>query len=188
MTQQRRLIVLRHAKADWPDVPDELRPLAERGRADAVAAGRWLAGHDLVPDRVLCSTAVRTRQTWELAEPELGGAPELVLEPRAYRAEADELIGLLRELPSVVRTVLLVGHRPEVQELVLELAGGASEAEPDPEATGSDPEAAGSDPEALERLRAKFSTAGIAVLAIPGEWNQLVPGSAELTDFVVPRG
>ncbi|MEU5388875.1 MULTISPECIES: SixA phosphatase family protein [Kitasatospora] len=169
MTEQRRLIVLRHAKADWPDVPDELRPLAERGRADAVAAGRWLAEHGLVPDRVLCSTAVRTRQTWELAEPELGGAPELVLEPRAYRAEAGELVELLRELPPVVRTVMLVGHRPEVQGLVLELAG----------------EGAG---EALERVREKFSTAGVAVLEVPGEWGQLVPGRAELVDFAVPRG
>ncbi|MFF4342764.1 SixA phosphatase family protein [Kitasatospora sp. NPDC001540] len=169
MTQQRRLIVLRHAKADWPDVPDELRPLAERGRADAVAAGRWLAEHELVPDRVLCSTAVRTRQTWELAEPELGGAPELVLEPRAYRAEPDELVELLRELPSVVRTVLLVGHRPEVQGLVLGLA----------REDGS---------EALERLREKFATAGVAVLEVSGEWGQLAPRSAELTDYAVPRG
>ncbi|MFD0564200.1 SixA phosphatase family protein [Kitasatospora saccharophila] len=169
MTEQRRLIVLRHAKADWPDVPDELRPLAERGRADAAAAGRWLAEHGLVPDRVLCSTAVRTRQTWELAEPELGGAPELVLEPRAYRAEADELVDLLRESPPVVRTVMLVGHRPEVQELVLGLA----------RESGS---------EALERLREKFATAGIAVLDVPGEWGQLAPRGAELTDYAVPRG
>ncbi|WP_189273141.1 SixA phosphatase family protein [Kitasatospora griseola] len=169
MTQQRRLIVLRHAKADWPDVPDELRPLAERGRADAAAAGRWLAAHGLVPDRVLCSTAVRTRQTWELAEPALGGAPELVLEPRAYKGEVDELIGLVRALPPMVRTAMLVGHRPEVQELVLALAG-ERESEP------------------LERLREKFATAGIAVLDVPGEWIQLVPGSAELTEYAVPRG
>ncbi|MFB7948190.1 histidine phosphatase family protein [Kitasatospora phosalacinea] len=169
MTQQRRLIVLRHAKADWPDVPDELRPLAERGRADAAAAGRWLAEHELVPDRVLCSTAVRTRQTWELVEPELGGAPELVLEPRAYRADADELVDLLRELPPVVRTVLLVGHRPEVQELVLGLARGSGG-------------------EALERVREKFSTAGVAVLDVPGEWGQLGPRGAELAEFAVPRG
>ena len=161
--------MLRHAKADWPDVPDELRPLAERGRADAVAAGRWLAEHGLVPDRVLCSTAVRTRQTWELAEPELGGAPELVLEPRAYRAGPDGLVELLRELPPVVRTVMLVGHRPEVQELVLALAHGQRS-------------------EALERLREKFATAGIAVLDVPGEWEQLAPGSAELADYSVPRG
>ncbi|MFJ4677055.1 MULTISPECIES: SixA phosphatase family protein [unclassified Kitasatospora] len=169
MTEQRRLIVLRHAKADWPDVPDELRPLAERGRADAAAAGRWLAEHELVPDRVLCSTAVRTRQTWELAEPELGGAPELVLEPRAYRAEVGELVDLLRELPPVVRTVMLVGHRPEVRELVLALA-----AEPGGEA--------------LERVREKFSTAGVAVLDVPGEWGQLEPGGAELVEYAVPRG
>src|SRR3981189_2616083 len=92
----RRLVLLRHAKSAWPDVPDHERPLAKRGRRDAPAVGRWLggAGHGpdagscsaappgrparapgvgrwlgesgYVPDAVICSTAQRARQTWEL--------------------------------------------------------------------------------------------------------------------------
>jgi len=57
----RRLMLLRHAKSAWPDLPDHERPLAKRGRRDAPAAGSWLREADLRPDRVLCSTARRTR-------------------------------------------------------------------------------------------------------------------------------
>ena len=67
----RRLVLLRHAKSDWPDdVPDHERPLARRGRRDAPAAGRWLRKSGYVPDLVLCSTARRARETWQLAEEE----------------------------------------------------------------------------------------------------------------------
>jgi phosphohistidine phosphatase len=62
----RRLILLRHAKSDWPDVPDRDRPLAKRGRRDAPRIGRWLHDHGYLPDVVICSPARRTEQTWEL--------------------------------------------------------------------------------------------------------------------------
>ena len=68
----RRIIVLRHAKADWPNgVDDHERPLADRGRHQAPDAGRWLADSGINPDFVLCSTALRTRETWKLAAHEL---------------------------------------------------------------------------------------------------------------------
>jgi len=165
-----RLIVLRHAKSAWPEVPDEERPLAARGRADAPAAGRWLREHGCVPDLVVCSTARRTRETWELAAGELGADPRVRLEPRAYRAEPEELVALLRELPPTVGSALLVGHRPEVQDLVLLLA------------------APGSRGEALERVGEKYPTSAIAVLEVPAGWAGLGPGAAELTEFAVPRG
>ena len=65
MTGTRRLILLRHAKSDWPDVPDRDRPLAKRGRRDAPKIGRWLREHGYLPDIVICSDARRTRQTWD---------------------------------------------------------------------------------------------------------------------------
>ncbi|MEV4615139.1 histidine phosphatase family protein [Kitasatospora sp. NPDC049258] len=166
-----RLIVLRHAKAAWPDVPDEERPLAPRGRADAPAAGRWLRDCGRAPDLVICSPARRTRETWELAAAELGAEPEpeVVYDPRAYRAEAADLLDLLRKLPETRRTVLLVGHRPAVQDLVLLLAVERTD-------------------EPSVRVREKYPTAAAAVLALPGTWAGLGPGGALLTEFVVPRG
>ncbi|MEU9498972.1 histidine phosphatase family protein [Streptomyces sp. NPDC048196] len=183
-----RLVVLRHAKSAWPpEVPDHERPLAKRGRRDAPAAGRRLLADGCVPDLVLCSTARRTRETWDLVAPELGGRPEVVFEPRVYGASAAELLDVLREVPEQWRTVLLIGHQPGVQDVVLSLAeaeeeeaGGAVEG-----AVEGEGDVGG---EALARVRAKFPTAGVAVLALSGAWADLAPGTAALTSFAVPRG
>ncbi|MFF2411916.1 SixA phosphatase family protein [Streptomyces sp. NPDC058092] len=165
-----RLIVLRHAKSAWPEgVPDHERPLAGRGRRDAPAAGRWLYEARCVPDLVICSTARRTRQTWDLVAAELGTAPEVVFEPRVYEASASALVSVVRDVPERRRTVLLIGHQPGVQDMVLSLAGDG-------------------DDEALTRARVKFPTAAVAVLVLPGTWARLAPGTAALTDFAVPRG
>lgn len=121
------LVVLRHAKSAWPDgVDDEDRPLAARGRRDARAAGRWLREHVAV-DLVVCSPALRTRQTWEHVQAELGGAPEFRLDERIYDASLDDLVDVVRGLPSAAGTVLLVGHNPGLTELVHELSGAGFE-------------------------------------------------------------
>ena len=124
----RRLILLRHAKSDWPDVPDRERPLAKRGRRDAPVVGRWLRDHGYLPDVVICSAARRTRQTWELVAPELGGSPSVTFEPRAYAASALTLLYLVRELPGTCRAALLIGHNPAIAELAASLAEPPDEA------------------------------------------------------------
>jgi phosphohistidine phosphatase len=169
---ERRLIVLRHAKSAWPEgVPDHDRPLAPRGRRDAPAAGRWLRKSGLVPDRVICSTAERALQTWQLAEEKLGAHPETVFDNRVYGATSAELLDLARHVPAGARTLLIVGHDPAMHELTLDLA----EAQP-----------ADQDSDALDRARIKFPTAAIAVLEFTGTWPKLGPGQARLADFVVP--
>jgi phosphohistidine phosphatase len=167
-----RLILLRHAKSAWPDdVPDHDRPLAPRGRRDAPAAGRWLRKSDCVPDRVLCSTARRARETWELAEEKLGAHPPTVFEDRVYGASIADLLDLARQTKADVATLLIVGHDPAMRGLTLELVGGQP----------GDAEA-----EALGRVRVKYPTAAIAVLTFSGSWAGLGPGQARIADFVVP--
>ncbi len=161
----RRLILLRHAKSDWPDVPDRDRPLAKRGRRDAPVIGRWLRDHGYLPEVVVCSAARRTRQTWELVAPELGGSPSVTFEPRAYAASALTLLYLVRELPAGCRAGLLVGHNPGLAELAASLTGP-----PD-----------GGGPPAL-----RFPTAAVAVLEFPGTWPDLAPGAARLVDAITP--
>jgi phosphohistidine phosphatase len=164
----RRLVLLRHAKSDWPDVPDRDRPLAKRGRRDAPVIGRWLREHGYVPDTVVCSVARRTRQTWELVEPELGGSPSVRFEPRAYAASAMTLLYLVRELPGESVTALLIGHNPGIAELASSLASPAGEG---------------------GRLGAKFPTGAVAVFGIPGDWADLdlgTPGQARLVNFTTP--
>ena len=123
----RRLILLRHAKSDWPDVPDQDRPLAKRGRRDAPRIGRWLHEHGYQPDVAVVSAATRTRQTWDLVAPELGGSPAVRFEPRAYAASALTLLYLAQELPERYRTALLIGHNPGLSELATSLAAPAPE-------------------------------------------------------------
>lgn len=171
-----RLVLLRHAKSAWPDVADHERPLGPRGLRDAPAAGLWLRDTGCVPSLVICSTARRTRETWALAAAQLGASVPVRFDERVYAAEPEELLEVVSEVPEEVRTLLLVGHNPGLEDLALSLAREAADA--------ADAAEAG----ALERLSEKFPTSAIAVLSCPGPWRELAPGSARLADFAVPRG
>ena len=170
--QTRQLILLRHAKSDWPDVPDRERPLAKRGRRDAPRIGRWLHEHGYQPDVVVVSAARRTRQTWDLVAPELGGTPAVRFEPRAYAASALTLLYLAQELPSRYRTALFIGHNPGLADLASNLAAppGIGRA-----TTDNGP-----------RPQISLPTAAVAVLEFSGDWPSLTPGQARLIDHIIP--
>lgn len=172
---RRTLILLRHAKAEWPDVPDHERPLAERGRRDAPVVGGWLAAAGYVPDQVLCSSARRTRETWELVRERLGAEPAVVVEDRVYQATPGSLLEVIREVEPSRRTVLVVGHAPAVPALAAALP---AEAVP-----GADGPAAA----AQERMREKYPTASATIMEFSGDWARLQPGAARLVAFVTPR-
>ena len=180
----RRLVLLRHAKSAWPDLPDHDRPLAGRGRGDAPLMGRWLRDTGCVPDLVWCSTAERAAQTWRLAAAELAADPPVSYEPRMYGATGSELAALIRQAPPRTTTLLLVGHNPGIQELALTLSAAA---DGDAARAAGDATAAGDAAEALDRAAAKFPTAAIAVLEFGGGWEDLSAGRARLISFVVPR-
>ena len=172
MTDTRRLILLRHAKSDWPDVPDQDRPLAKRGKRDAPVIGRWLHDHGYLPDAVICSAARRTQQTWELVARELGGSPSVTFEPRAYAASALTLLYLAQELPSRYRTALFIAHNPGLSDLASNLAApGMGRAT----TTDNGP-----------RPAVSLPTAAVAVLEFPGDWPSLTPGQARLIDHIIP--
>ncbi|MFF2020200.1 SixA phosphatase family protein [Streptomyces sp. NPDC058171] len=168
VAEPRRIVVFRHAKADWPDLADHERPLAERGRKDAPVAGRKLADSGIPLDLALCSTAARTRETWKLAVHELGHRPRTVYEERIYEASPGELIALFNELPDEARNVIVIGHNPGAQGVTEVLAGSA-------------------EGDAAERLgRRGFPTAAFAVLTFEGAWKALEPGTATLADYWAP--
>jgi phosphohistidine phosphatase len=176
----RKLVLMRHAKSAWPDVPDHERPLARRGRRDAPVMGRWLRAAGYLPDQVLCSTARRAGETWQLTQAGLGATPPASFDDGVYQGSASQLLDLIRGVNPGVRTLLVVGHDPAMPELALALAattltpgpGAASDAAP---------------PDMLDRMRAKFPTAAIAVFEVTGDWDQLGPGTARLICFVTPR-
>lgn len=118
-----RLVILRHAKSAWPEgVPDYRRPLADRGRTEAPAVGRWLAEHVPDIDVALVSPATRTRQTWELVSAELPAAPEVRFEEQLYGEGAEAILDLLGSLTDV-KTVLVIGHNPDLELLVGTITG-----------------------------------------------------------------
>lgn len=167
----RTLIVLRHAKSDWPvGVPDGQRPLSDRGRRDAPAAGRWLSQAGLVPDVALVSVAIRTRQTWQLAAAQLPQPVPTEFVEQIYAADWTDLLAVARSADPQCSTVIMVGHNPGSEDLATHLSGP------------------GSDESALALMAVKYPTAAIAVLDVPGEWADLAPDSARLRSFVVPRG
>ena len=175
----RTLVLLRHAKSAWPDIPDHDRPLASRGQRDAPVIGRWLRKSGHVPDQVVCSTAQRARETWQLAQPKLQAQPPVRFDRRVYLASATQLLELVRRAPPATETLLIVGHDPGVPQLALMLAAAIA-----PTTTDTWADAARA---MAERMQAKFPTAAVAVLEFSGSWDQLAAASAQLTGFVTPR-
>ena len=168
VAEPRRIVIFRHAKADWPQVTDHERPLAERGRMDAAEAGRRLADTAIPFDLALCSTAVRTRETWKLAVHEFQHRPKTVYEERIYEASPGEQIAVLNETPDDVQILLLIGHNPGAQGLAEVLAGSA-------------------EGDARDRMnRRGFPAAAFAVLTFNGTWKTLEPGVATLVDYWAP--
>ncbi|MDX3312666.1 SixA phosphatase family protein [Streptomyces sp. NPDC054884] len=168
VAEPRRIVLFRHAKADWPQVIDHERPLAERGRKDASVAGRKLTDTGIPIDLALCSTAVRTRETWKLAVQEFPHRPKTVYEERIYEASPGELIALLNETPDDVHNLVLIGHNPGIQGLADVLSGQA-------------------EGDAGERMHSRgFPAAAFAVVSFDGSWKSLEPGVAKLLDYWAP--
>src|SRR3989304_2577822 len=113
----RRLMLLRHAKSDWPmGVADLARPLAPRGRAEAPAIGGFMAREALRPHLALVSPAKRTRETWALVSAALAEPPPHKIDAALYMATAEALIARVRATDAGVQTLLLLGQNPGLED------------------------------------------------------------------------
>ena len=165
-----KVSLFRHAKSAWnnPGLDDFDRPLAPRGEKAAPRMGRYMAAEGLEPDIVLCSTAVRARQTLELAAREWTSSPEIRFEDRLYHAGPRDMLGALQSLDDTIDHAMLVGHNPGMHALALNLSGAGDEAD-------------------FEALRFKYPTAALAVINFDGPWAAVAAGAGHLRRFVVPR-
>ena len=159
MDQRRSLLVLRHARTEdmRPDGRDVDRRLTADGEGQAAEAGDYLRKRGITVDAVLCSSAVRARQTLDLLR--LGDQPasdRVDIADRFYNAGTDTLIEAVRELPDDCQVALLIGHAPGAPGVVYELT--------DP--TTSTPEAVGA-------IDGRFPAAALAELEFDGKWSQL---------------
>lgn len=166
----RRLIVLRHAKAERASAGRDFdRALAPRGREDSASMGAYMAGHGLVPERGLVSPAQRTRETWSLVTAALSATPTVKYDERLYEAKTETILKAVRETPAPTHTLCVVGHNPGLQQFALLLIGSG-------------------DNDARERITEKLPTCGLLVIDFSIDaWDKLQAGHGRLDRFVSPR-
>jgi phosphohistidine phosphatase len=167
-----RLLLLRHAKSSWadPGQADFDRPLNSRGRNDAPEMSKFIAEAGLAPQRIVCSSARRARETLALMVPRLSSDMEVSFSRRLYEADAEGYLKAAREAGGTANAVMLVGHNPAMEDVATVLAP-----------VGDDG--------ALKQLAEKFPTCGLAVIEFDGpRWSDVGPGGGRLTAFHTPKG
>jgi phosphohistidine phosphatase len=164
--------LLRHAKSDWgdADLRDFDRGLNERGRRGAKVIGKHIRDHGTKWDMLLASPAVRVRQTLDGALPEL----EPVFDTRLYLASFETILDVVHshaaKSDKEPDSVLVSGHNPGLQELILELVSPSHETD------------------LFREAAVKFPTASYAILECPVDaWADLKPRTAKLAHFARPR-
>lgn len=166
-----RLLLMRHAKSDRSDeaLADFDRPLAERGRAAASRMGRHMTALGLAPQRILCSSALRTRETLALLLPALAEDCDIRIDHALYEAGEDETIDVVRGHGVAAGTLLVIGHEPGLRLAALALISDGH-------------------PTLIEDLEVKFPTGALAVIDFPaGRWVDVEPKTGRLVAFVRPR-
>jgi phosphohistidine phosphatase len=165
----RTLYLLRHAKSAWkdPTLDDHDRPLAPRGDRAARALAQHFRRLKADPELVLCSTAVRTRETLDLVMAGFSKPPIVAMERGLYLAVPSSILARLREVDNRVERVLVIGHNPGLHELALKLAqhGPAK---------------------ARAELQRKYPTAALVTYEVDSDWAGLGTKSTRLADYVTP--
>lgn len=168
------LYFLRHAKSNQDaghDIKDHARPLAPRGIRAAAQIRQYLETHLINADRVYCSTAKRTRQTYDLIHEGLGNS-SVSFRDALYMAGTDDLIAFIQSIPDALNTVMLIGHNPGFHDTSLNLIGRAGRGQA----------------KALDKLRVKYPTGSLCALSFDVKsWKNVGAGLGTLTSFVRPR-
>jgi phosphohistidine phosphatase len=122
---------MRHAKSSWKDesLADHERPLKKRGKKDSKLIAKVIKKKDLIPDLILCSSAVRTKETVEVLADVLDYDGEIIYSDELYMGEPQDFVNALKDLDEKYETVLIVGHNPGL-EAYLQIIDGEIEAVP----------------------------------------------------------
>ena len=167
----KRLSLLRHAKSSWEcsGLTDHDRPLERRGERAALVMGRYIAQQRLVPDLVLCSTAVRAVETRALVISQWPDEPPTTFDRDLYLSGVAAIRRRVAKVEDAIDHVLVIGHNPDLQDLALTLAAGNHAP--------------------LKRKAAhKFPTAALAVLHFSIDtWQALLRAQGTLCVVTAPR-
>lgn len=163
MPRPHRLVLVRHATAVPDGVDsDAARSLTPQGHAEAAALASWLKAEDLLGEAVVCSPAVRTRQTWADVAERTGHGVLIDMDPTVYESSVENLLDVVRRTDDLVRTLVVVGHAPGVPLLAHDLCRGVGEVD------------------ALDELARGFAPASCAVVEFDGSWADLDLGQGVL--------
>lgn len=168
----KRLTLLRHAKSSWDDpvARDFDRPLNPRGIRAARRMGGYLRDENIAFDRIISSPAIRCAETLNHVWEGLGRAPDVLWDRRIYLASAPTLCDVIHEASDQSDHLLLCGHNPGLEDLILALI---------PDEQGN---------ELRDAVEEKFPTAALAEITFPvAQWSAITNGTGTLTRFVRPR-
>lgn len=167
----RTLYLLRHAKSSWDDseLDDFERPLAQRGIKACKLMKAYILKARITPDLILCSPAIRARETYICIAEAFAKDTEVRFEHGLYMAGSQELLKRLRKVDSKISSVMMIGHNTGLEHLALALTSGTESKH-------------------LARMREKYPTLAMACIKIKkGKWSSAGPGCAKLEEFVTPR-
>ncbi len=165
-----RLMLLRHAKAEKAEgrMRDRDRPLNGRGRSDAAEIGAFMAAHAVLPERVIVSTAQRTRETWARMAGAFSTGLAVAFEDRLYDAKTDDIVGVIKAAGGKAAALMVIGHNPGLHDtarLLLAHRGGSA-----------------------HQLDEGLPTAGLVVIDFNEDsWERMAPRSGRLKEFITPR-
>ena len=169
----KRLLLLRHAKAEGQAADDRQRALVDRGKKDAARMGRFLREERYAPDLVLCSDSKRTRETLDLLLPELGAKPQVQFLHELYLAEPELILAVIRGAPDKIDAVMVVGHNPGLEQCALVLASVPLEKKLR---------------KRYDTMDEKFPTCALAVIDFgASKWSNVRAGMGDLHAFVRPK-
>lgn len=166
-----RLMLLRHAKSSWDaaGVKDFDRPLNARGRHAAPLMGRHMAAHALLPDRIVCSTARRTRETLAGLLSHFDRDLDVRLTRALYESGSADYLDVIRAFGATARQLLVIGHNPAMQEVAVDLVGAGN-------------------PALIGAIAADYPTAALAVIDFPEKtWAEIQPRGGRIVAFFRPR-
>jgi phosphohistidine phosphatase len=125
------LLLMRHAKSSWKDesLSDLERPLKKRGVKDAKLIAKVIKENNLIPDAIISSPAVRTKETVKVLKKELDFNGKEIVAEQLYMGEPESFVEALKSVNNKHNTVLVVAHNPGL-EAYLQILGGEIEAVP----------------------------------------------------------
>ena len=165
----RDLFIIRHAKSDWPQsvIRDFDRPLTNRGAKDAPLIARWLGDQNLTPDLLISSPAQRAKQTAEAIIGQLEIPQQKIsFDKRLYLASTEILLNVMVELEQDLTTVMLIGHNPGLENLIIHLSH---------------------DPLPYTHDAKLLTTANVVQLRFKSSWKSICPKQGRLINFIRPK-